>query len=126
MCTSIFPDPCTTAGPMPSSKMRAHRERRSGETAFALATRETCSSAYAGLICGSRPDPEPVTASVGTADGDTPSRAPMSMRRCAMKSASVVLLGPRLLGNPAAGSPGAIALLSLTEPTTRVWKNGSG
>lgn len=28
MCTSIFPDPCTTAGPMPSSKMRAHRERR--------------------------------------------------------------------------------------------------
>ena len=28
MCTSIFPDCCTTAAPMPSSKMRAHRDRR--------------------------------------------------------------------------------------------------
>ena len=28
MCTSILPDCCTTAAPMPSSKMRAHRDRR--------------------------------------------------------------------------------------------------
>ena len=28
MWTSIFPDCCTTAAPMPSSKMRAHRDRR--------------------------------------------------------------------------------------------------
>src|SRR6185503_10497766 len=39
----------------------------------ASATLATCCSAYSGLMCGSRPEPEAVTASTGTSDSATPS-----------------------------------------------------
>src|SRR5665811_2412971 len=44
----------------------------SGSRPRARATRSTCSRAYSGEMSGSRPEPEAVTASAGTADGSTP------------------------------------------------------
>ena len=40
---------------------------------LALATRLTCSSAYAGLMSGSSPDADAVSASAGMEAGSTPS-----------------------------------------------------
>ena len=80
---------------------RAARRARAPSLASrprASATRSTCSRAYAGLMCGSRPEPEAVTASAGIvagADalelGDRGLAAPRSPR---CRSA---FSGPRLL-----------------------------
>src|SRR6185312_832642 len=53
---------------------------------LAAATRLTCSWAYAGLMSGSRPEADAVTASAGTEDGGTPSSAAIAARRSVTSS----------------------------------------
>ncbi|SHU49891.1 Uncharacterised protein [Mycobacteroides abscessus subsp. abscessus] len=77
----------------------------------AAATRGICSAAYSGVISGSSPEPEPVTASAGTRPGVTRSRAAMVARRASISAFNFSLLGPWFEGAPAAGSP-----------LVRVWK----
>ena len=60
----------------------------------AAATRSTCSSAYAGLMCGSRPEPDAVTASAGISAGSTPSSAAIAALRSSIAAIRSVFSGP--------------------------------
>src|SRR5690242_16838351 len=55
-------------------------------------------------MCGSRPEPEAVTASTGTLAGSTPSKAAIAARRSWIVFSRSSLLGPRLEAPEAFGS----------------------
>ena len=67
--------PRARRAPGRGSRRRPGRATRSSGSPVTRATRGTCSAAYAGLMSGSTPDPDAVTASSGTRSGATCSRA---------------------------------------------------
>src|ERR1700730_7265280 len=99
------------------------------DSRFTLATLATCRLAYAGLMFGSSPDADAVTASAGILDGSTPSRLAMMSLRCWINFTSVSLSADRLEPPDADGSPGEngtmlplLSLVTFGPLYGRLWK----
>ena len=97
--STLTPGSPRKPSPRPSVFSSISRSTAPSDEAVGLRRRARAwSSAYAGEMCGSSPEPEAVTASAGTSDSSTPSRAATSALRSPMEAMRSVLSGPRLLG----------------------------
>ena len=80
-------------------------------------TRATCCAAYAGLMCGSSPDPLAGRASGGTSDGSVPSSFAAAARRSSIAVTQVRALGAEVGGR---GGQRVVAVTSRGRPALEV------